>query len=463
MRILILFLTLLSLGLANAQTGSVLSFGEYLGYVKSFHPVVKQADLLIGQSEAGLMRARGAFDPKLELDYDRKEFKNTEYYDKLNATFKVPTWYGVELKANFENNTGEYLNPEYTVPADGIYSVGVSVSLAKGLVMNERMAVLKQAKLFKERAIAERQLLVNDILYEASIAYFTWLKAFNDKQVYESFLSNASLRFDGIKKSFEEGEIPAIDTLEAGITVKNRKLELEKARIAYLKSMLDLSNFLWLQEEIPVELQADVIPDISTEARIDDILQISPLAIDTLALEDHPKMRSLDLKYQSLQVEKRWKTNDLLPRVDLEYNFLSDSFGDFNAIPGSNYKSGVRVSFPLFLRKERGDLKLTKLKMQDTELELKATELTLKNKIDALGKEIVSYQTQTELTRDMVADYEAMLVAEERKFQLGESLLFLINSRESKLIESKLKAIEVENQLFVAKTRLFQMLGNMVL
>ena len=101
--------------------------------------------------------------------------------------------------------------------------------------------------------------------------------------------------------------------------------------------------------------------------------------------------------------------------------------------------------------------------MQDTELEIKATELTLKNKIEALGQEIVSYQAQTELTRDMVTDYEAMLVAEERKFQLGESLLFLINSRESKLIESKLKAIEVENQLFVAKTRLFQMLGNIAL
>ena len=447
----------------KTQTGSVLSFGEYLGYVKSFHPIVKQADLLIGQSEAGLMRARGAFDPKLELDYDRKEFKNTEYYDKLNATFKVPTWYGVELKANFENNTGDYLNPELRVPEDGMYSVGVSVSLAKGLFMNERMAVLKQAKFFRERALAERQLLVNDILFEASIAYFAWLRAYNDKEVYESFLSNASLRFEGIKRSYEEGEIPAIDTLEAGITVKNRKLELEKARIAFLKATLELSNFLWLQDEIPVELQEDVIPDTGTETSIDGVLNISPMAIDTLSLEDHPKMRSLDLKYQSLQVEKRWKTNDLLPRVDLEYNFLSDSFGDFNAIPGSNYKTGLRVSFPLFLRKERGDLKLTRLKMQDTELEIKATELTLKNKIEALGQEIVSYQAQTELTRDMVTDYEAMLVAEERKFQLGESLLFLINSRESKLIESKLKAIEVENQLFVAKTRLFQMLGNIAL
>ncbi|MGA9270202.1 MAG: transporter, partial [Lutimonas sp.] len=65
-----------------------LSLSEYLGYVKSFHPVVKQANLVINEGEAKLLKARGAFDPKLEVDMDRKEFKNTDYYDKLNAAFK---------------------------------------------------------------------------------------------------------------------------------------------------------------------------------------------------------------------------------------------------------------------------------------------------------------------------------------------------------------------------------------
>ena len=34
-----------------------------------------------------------------KLIYNTKEFKNTEYYDELNAAFKIPTWYGVEFKA----------------------------------------------------------------------------------------------------------------------------------------------------------------------------------------------------------------------------------------------------------------------------------------------------------------------------------------------------------------------------
>ena len=91
-----------------------MSLEEYLGYVKQFHPIVKQVDLVIAESEAKLLKSRGAFDPKLEVDYDKKQFKGTEYYNKLNATFKVPTWYGVEFKANYEENTGVFLNAERT-------------------------------------------------------------------------------------------------------------------------------------------------------------------------------------------------------------------------------------------------------------------------------------------------------------------------------------------------------------
>ena len=83
------------------QEIDVLPFSEYLGYVKKYHPIVKQANLVISESEAQLLKARGAFDPKLEVDYDSKKFKNTAYFNKLNTTFKIPTWYGVALKGEF--------------------------------------------------------------------------------------------------------------------------------------------------------------------------------------------------------------------------------------------------------------------------------------------------------------------------------------------------------------------------
>ena len=63
------------------------------------------------------------------------------------------------------------------------------------------------------------------------------------------------------------------------------------------------------------------------------------------------------------------------------------------------------------------------------------------------------------ITTQMVLDYERMLQAEERKFQLGESSLFLVNSRESKLIDGQLKAIEIQNKFFSTKAKLFNSLA----
>ena len=116
--ILFLFITSLVFPQEQIQDSLVLSFDEYLGYVKKFHPVAKQAELHIQIGQANLMKARGGFDPKIEVDHNRKKIKNTEYFDQLNSTFKIPTWYGIELKGNFEQNDGVFLNPESFVPND---------------------------------------------------------------------------------------------------------------------------------------------------------------------------------------------------------------------------------------------------------------------------------------------------------------------------------------------------------
>ena len=93
-----------------------LTYNEYLGYVKKFHPMVKSANLEISAAQANLMMARGGFDPKIEIDFDKKQFKNNEYYSLFNSSFKIPTWYGIEVKAGFDNNAGIYLNPENSLP-----------------------------------------------------------------------------------------------------------------------------------------------------------------------------------------------------------------------------------------------------------------------------------------------------------------------------------------------------------
>ena len=174
--LIVLLLSLLSSSsFSQEKDTSILSLEEYLGYVKYYHPYVKQANLLIAEGQAKLIQARGAFDPKIELDYNKKEFKNSTYFDKLNSSFKIPTWFGIELKGGITENSGEYLNPEAFVLEDGIYNLGISIPLARNLLTNKRMATLQQSKIYRQQVQAERQLLVNSIIRNASVAYFKWL------------------------------------------------------------------------------------------------------------------------------------------------------------------------------------------------------------------------------------------------------------------------------------------------
>ncbi|WP_394974689.1 TolC family protein [uncultured Croceitalea sp.] len=455
--LLLLFL-LVSCAISAQQDTLMLKFNEYLGYVKKYHPIAKQAQLTISIGQAKLMKARGGFDPKIEVDYDRKEFKGTEYWDRLNAAFKIPTYYGVELKGGFEQVEGEFTNRDEFLPEDGLYSVGVSVSLARGFWINDRMATLRKAKFFREQAKADQDLLVNEVLYKASLAYFDWLQAYNDAEIFRDFLNNAQVRFEGVKKSALAGEVATIDTVEAKIALQNRALNLEQAKVKLMKKSLKLSNFLWIND-VPVELQQNVIPDLNLEEEIDVTLEIMGKPLDSFTLENHPKLKSLNYKIDGLTVDKRLKANRLLPTIDAEYNFITESPKQLNSLNTQEYKGGLSFRFPLFLRKERGDLKLAKFKLQDAQFDRDNAEIEIQNKVLAIYRELDSYVTQNELIDDIVMDYNTLLSAEERKFSFGESSLFLINSRESKLIDAELKQNEVQNKFFKTKANLFKSLA----
>ena len=445
-----------------AQIQEQLSLNEYLGFVKQYHPVAKLADLNLTAAQAKLLKSRGAFDPKVEVDWKTKNFDSKEYYDILNSTFKIPTWFGVELKAGFEQNEGEYLNPQNNVPDDGLYAAGVSVPIGQGLFINKRMAELKQAKILQNLTQAEIELQVNQLLYDAVNTYFNWYLAYQEVKVFEEFKTNAKVRFDGIKSRALAGDIPTIDTLEAKIIVQNRDLSLEQANLDYTKASLELANFLWFEDNLPLELAPNVTPEQLDNLAIDDVLGTNLLQLESFEIENHPKLQALNFKIDQLEVNKRLKAEMLKPQLDLNYNFITEPVNELQGFNTNDYKAGIYFKLPLFLRKERGDLKLAKVKLNQAELDLNYQRLQLRNKINATQQAINSYNKQLKTYQTIVSNYGELLSAEERKFSFGESSVFLINSRENKLIDAQLKQISAVGKLLKTKSKLFNVLVNEV-
>ena len=458
-KILILFLFIGIIANGQNTVSNELTYNEFIGYVKKFHPLVKNANLEINKAQVNLMIARGGFDPKIEVDFTKKQFKNKEYYSILNSSFKIPTWYGIEIKAGFDNSEGIYLNPENTIPNQGLTSLGITVPLGQGLLINQRMADIRKAKIQMQLSQSERKIQAIGILYEASVAYFNWKKTYNEFQLYEEYKTNAEIRMKGIQTLIQQGDKSAIDSIEAGIIVKNRLLSLEDSKLKLIKAKLELSNFLWLENNIPMELTEEIIPEIQLEFTIQETLKTNDLMSNDFSINTHPKINALQNKIDILNIERKLKANLLLPKIDIGYSYLSEPSYIEN-YQFNDYKIGLDFYFPLFLRKERGNLKLAKYKIQETKFVLDFEKVQLQNKLTAQKIEIKSFLKQMELAKSLVEDNGIMLKSEERLFLFGESALFLINTRENNLVAAKLSQITLENKFYISNSELFKIIAN---
>lgn len=422
----------------------VFTYQKFMSMVKQHHPLSKQADLAIDRGAANLLKAKGGFDPKLYGDFSQKQFQGDEYYELLDAGLKVPTWFGLSVKAGYENNQGTNLNPENKTPGSGLWYAGVELPLGNGLFIDQRRAELKRAKIYRESSTAQQKIILNDVLYEAGKAYWAWFEAYNDMIVLEEGYSLANVRFQGVKNKAIFGDAPIIDTVESWIQVQNRSLELQQFQLNFLNSSVYLAVFLWKDGIIPLELETTTIPFTVEGMNTKELSGDFYSKMDSL-IQNHPELLQYQYKIETLEIDARLKREQLKPDLNLKYNAISQPVGDavFSEYSTNNYNWGVSFSMPIALRKERGDLKLAQIKQNEAQLQIANKREQLSYKATASLNSWRITLDQIELYRQTVIDYNRLLEGERSMFEAGESSLFMVNSREVGYLKARLKLIEL--------------------
>lgn len=452
----ILFIILLLPFIARSQEEpKVIDFDYYMSVVRAHHPVATAAQLQIEKGNAEVRTARGGFDPKLDAGIKQKYFDGKEYYDLSDGKLKIPTWFGVEFEGGYEQNEGIFLNPQNNVPNAGLWYAGVSIPLGEGLFIDKRRAMLRKAQIFQQSTTAERDKLLNELFFEAAKAYWDWFESYNKLSIFQEALQLANARFEFVKTSARVGDSPSIDTLESSIQVQNRQLFLQQAQLEFANQTANLSVFLWLEGSIPLQIQDGSIPEPSenVEAVIVDNALFNQ--IDTL-INNHPEIQLYQYKLDKLDIEERWRKEQIKPDLNLKYNPIAEAV-DNNPLSEysiNNYTWGLQFSFPLFLRKERGQLNFIQLEQQETNLEYELKRQSLINKARMALNDWSTSKDLHDLYTQTTTDYFGLLSGERRLFEIGESSLFLVNRRELGYINARLKLLELltKNQIAQAKT-----------
>ncbi len=434
---------------AQLDTVQVLTRKALVQLVTDNHPAVRQAMLRNDMGEATVRAARGAFDPKAVAGYSEKSFEGKEYYSLLDAGLKVPTWFGAELFGGFQNTSGLYLNEMDITPDAGLLKAGVSLPVGQGLFIDKRRADLRKAQAYQDMAEAERLRLLNDIYYAVLSDHLEWIAAYQRLGIARAAVEQASIRLTAIRGSYRGGDRPAIDTLEALLQVQDRTMRLRDAEVDYRNAGLTLSNHLWDAVLRPLEIAPGVVPD-TTDLQAPGI-EPDLAGLTDQALREHPKLLELQGKLDQLDVERRLRGEFLKPQLDLKYSLLANG-GVVNEEAGVAFEPadrmwGVGFSMPLFLRKERGELTLATLRRTEAELGIERERQQIRTSIGRSSNDLALMDQQVALSRSMVANYSTLLNGENRRFQAGESSLFLVNQREVALLDGQVKLVDLVAKL----------------
>ncbi|MFN8922072.1 MAG: TolC family protein [Sphingobacteriia bacterium] len=410
------------------------------------HPLIRQAELLGDIAEAEIRLARGGFDPGLDVHWNQKILKGTQYYTNWNNFVKIPTWWGPEIKAGYERYVGINVNPENFTPKEGLIYAEINVPLGRDLLFDMRRNVLQQARLLPQMNEAERLKTVNKLLLQVAKDYWDWYYTYRALAVYELGYQLAAQRFAFTQQAARIGEAAAIDTVEARLEMLDREILQAEAQIKYRNAALALSNHLWTDSGLPLELQPGITPlRTDLQARIPEGLD----SLQQTALSAHPELLKLNVKMQQLAFERRFQSQARLPQLSVDLKPYLIPGTDPFAQPGiryweDNFKVGVNFYTPLFLRKERAKLQLTDIKLQSTQWEIDATRREIQVNVQSSWNDLNNYVRLVGVQIRAVSYSGTLLDASQVKFRAGETSLFLVNSYERKLLKEQVGLAELQ-------------------
>ncbi|HNJ94139.1 MAG TPA: TolC family protein [Ferruginibacter sp.] len=464
-KIIFLLLILCTQALVAQDSVHTLSARQVMEIVKRYHPVALQAGILVEQAKADLVSARGQFDPVFENEAAQKTFEGTAYYSYNRPEISIPTWFGIEVKAGLEYLSGNRTDPVDT-KGESSY-LGISVPLAKNLLMDKRRAALQSAKIFRQASVAERRNMLNQLMLDALKSYWSWVKEYQLYQVMNEAVAINESRFRWVRSAYQLGDRAAIDTTEVLAQWQQFELLRSQAWLNFQNAGLELSVYLWTAGAQPYELPSNIIPQEPLR-EISVMNQPVPVLNELLnaAVSNHPELRLYQYKLQALNIERKLKFQELLPVVNFRYNQLGRGYDVWKTATSpyfeNNYRYGLSISIPLRLSQGRGEYKKARLKINYAELELEQKKRQVENKVRSYFNELLALKEQVKWQEQSWRNYLQLQRAEELRFRSGESSLFLVNARETKALEALQKLLELKAKYFVSENTVRWAAGNLV-
>lgn len=425
-----------------------LSVLELIQEVQNGHPLVNASRIESKIGAATLREKRGQFDPRFIVESAEKEAGQLPYYRRELFALELPTASPLQFETGVESARGTYVNPELFTPQGGLSYAGVTLPLLKGLITDERRTTLAKAKLFRSQSLEIQKIQLQDLSEIIWSDYIDWYIAHEQEKAYQLGMTLSLERQVALRQLFEAGGCNGMDTLENYIQLELFRTRAKEWNVNTYKQRLQLSRHLWNYSPETESWKSVIIAEnVSPTRKGLDFLDtlFSEVGRSTIQINTLPDIQNLDWDLQQKQLDLKLQRWNLLPRFDLKYQQLFDGrFGEYTF--GSDRRFGLNISAPLLLRKERGAYQISKLTFQQKSqmFDFKRNETDLK--IRALFQQGMVYRDVYNHLKNVENGYLKLFELEREKFDSGDGTIFLLNTRENRYLNARIKTIEQKSK-----------------
>ncbi len=407
-------------------------------------------DILVSLAEEAMahgesLAAEGAFD----LVFKSDGFSRVNgYYDGQHISAGASQYlrpFGAELYGGYRISDGDfpiYEDKNYTNNR-GEAKVGILFSLLKNRDYDKRRYTIDDTRLAASQASLEVLMTKIGVQQKALNAYWRWVALGHELKTYNELLKMAQARHENIVTKVNSGALSEVSITENMQNIISREIMVAEAKRKFEIAANNLSFYLRDENNnlmVPTEAQ---IPAEDNLRKITDI-QIIISASDSEILEMRPELRDLRLAIERAQKNIQISENALKPDLGLKVE-VSNDFGNIAEGGKSRDSTDVIIGFeykmPFQRREGRGKVQKAQAKMRAAQYKLQKVEQQITLELENTLIDLNTAINLVKLSGNEVKQASRMVEAEREKFELGASDFFLINMREEKAANAKIRAI----------------------
>jgi outer membrane protein TolC len=464
---------------ASAVRTAPLTIEEVLAKIELTHPLLKATGLERAQARAKILKALGAWEPKVrnEVEMDRYQTFNLTNVSGApnhltvgyNDTFvKVGHPWGWELFVGIRNVFGDHatlsgqntLNPSdrnvqspaVAVPQDlqlfyaqQMAIVGGKFDLLRGFMINDAYAEFQQAELTEPQAEVKVAQKRQDLFLAGAVQYWDWQVAVKQAEVQKQNLAVAEARFAQIEGRAKAGTVAPLDTVEAGQEVQRRREAAIAAQRKVEYEQYKLSLFLWENGE-PVTPLPEWAPEFTGETPLPSEEEI--VGAKVAAKEDRPEIRELAIEINMNNIQLKLAKNSLLPKLTVEGG---PAMGSIYWAGGIGYRVGTLFSIPLFNREARGKVTHAEAEQERLTYELWNAEQKVSLDVDNWVSAIVRARDRVRAASEAYRLAKTLEEGERKRFDMGATNILFVNTRERNAVEAAYELYRAQYDYVLAR------------